>query len=184
MKEIASSRSRAWISPKTGPKTSVWRCRFQGVVCQNSGPHKRTPVRTRPQMDCVHRRGPSRNLPENRLTDQNLDAIFALHGNPRPHLDASSRPLPTLRETAASAIHSVKLGPAPPTVIASEAPGSGACQPNALSATMRTVVSLSASGKITLGFLAPPWHWRAAYHWPSPAAKPSAPRRDRAYKAH
>ena len=31
-------------------------------------------------------------------------------------------------------------------------------QPNAESATMRVVISMSASGRMTIGFLAPPWH--------------------------
>ena len=61
---------------------------------------------------------------------------------------------------AVSAIRSVNSVRASPTVIATEAARQRCpAQPKLESAMMRLVMSMSASGRMTAGFLAPPWHW-------------------------
>src|SRR6185436_20654903 len=67
---------------------------------------------------------------------------------------------PTLRFFAAATMISV-IGPrASPTVRASDvARQRWPAHPNAESATIAPVISMSASGSTTTGFFAPPWHW-------------------------
>src|SRR2546426_10628024 len=55
---------------------------------------------------------------------------------------------------------SLKIGPASPTVIVTEVARQRCpAQPKDESAMMRVAISISASGKTTTGFLAPPAHW-------------------------
>ena len=69
----------------------------------------------------------------------------------------SSRPLPTTRELAICPIASANGSAASPTVMAREAARQRwPAHPNALSAAIVLVMSMSASGNTTIGFLAPP----------------------------
>ena len=82
---------------------------------------------------------------------------------------ASSSPEPTTRLAATALTRSRNGAWASPTVIASEAARHRCpAHPKALSATVDTAASTSASSSTTTGFFAPPWHWT---RFPFPAAR-------------
>ena len=96
----------------------------------------------------------------NRVLDQPFDAGPALRRDDRSHLHA------VVQAVAGHAGLGARGGSprrtdsdASPTVMATEeARQRWPAQPKALSATMSAVMSMSASGMTTTGFLAPPWH--------------------------
>ena len=62
------------------------------------------------------------------------------------------------RDAAASPMSGVKVFAASSTVMTTDdARQRWPAQPNEESATMRVVIAMSASGRMTIGFLAPPW---------------------------